>query len=414
MKNKLIPFLTLVLIISCGGGGGGGGSDALVVPTVSISADNPKRYLGYSVNGNISWSISNADSCTGSDGLSGVTISGGSGGASYGFMATETGSFTFTITCTASGGSRSASVTIDVYEYKRNRDVVSNKTWDALGAGILAEFNTSNRLSFIDYSGINNYDLDVSITENSDTDIDVSYAGTASLGSTFSFNLDLGYNTSEVLLYEYGETEATFGFYNTNFADASTRFFMPLLKWYENNNIRYVHFAQMEILRRVDSRYFIIPTIFGDATVNEDMPISGQREMTIGSIGYYHGQDSSGTAQLAIVGKGTLNVDHSNNTLSGEIVFDEFIEFEQFVAGNGANGLYTTIDDQTLTISNGQIVGNEFTADVVVGEEGVGRLTGKFFGWDGREVGASLVLFDGDGESTDDYFAFSASIIGIW
>ena len=66
-------------------------------------------------------------------------------------MATETGSFTFTITCTASGGSRSASVTIDVYEYKRNRDVVSNKTWDALGAGILAEFNTSNRLSFIDY-----------------------------------------------------------------------------------------------------------------------------------------------------------------------------------------------------------------------------------------------------------------------
>ena len=118
MKNKLIPFLTLVLIISCGGGGGGGGSDALVVPTVSISADNPKRYLGYSVNGNISWSISNVDSCTGSDGLSGVTISGGSGGASYGFMATETGSFTFTITCTASGGGRSASVTIDVYEYK--------------------------------------------------------------------------------------------------------------------------------------------------------------------------------------------------------------------------------------------------------------------------------------------------------
>ena len=117
---------------------------------------------------------------------------------------------------------------------------------------------------------------------------------------------------------------------------------------------------------------------------------------------------------ISYMGKGTLNVDHSNNTLSGEIVFDEFIEFEQFVAGNGANGLYTTIDDQTLTISNGQIVGNEFTADVVVGEEGVGRLTGKFFGWDGREVGASLVLFDGDGESTDDYFAFSASIIGIW
>ena len=55
------------------------------------------------------------------------------------------------------------------------------------------------------------------------------------------------------------------------------------------------------------------------------MPISGQREMTIGSIGYYHGQDSSGTAQLAIVGKGTLNVDHSNNTLSGEIVFDELL-----------------------------------------------------------------------------------------
>ena len=53
MKNKLIPFLTLFLIVSCGGGGGG--SESVVSPSVSISGPST-----------ISWSSSGPVGCTGS------------------------------------------------------------------------------------------------------------------------------------------------------------------------------------------------------------------------------------------------------------------------------------------------------------------------------------------------------------
>ena len=345
MKNKLISFLTLVLIISCGGGGGGSSTPAPV---------------------------------------------GGSTGGS-------------------SGGSSGGGTT---YSYDPIIGNYSDKTWDAFGAGVLAEFDSSNRLSFVDYTGIGGYDLSVSLTEVSSTNLDLDYSGSASLGSTFTFNLNLnGFNTSEVLLYEYGETQPSFSFFTSSFADVATRFFMPQERWLQENDVDYVGFAQMEIQRLADSRYFLLPTFYGDYTETGDMP-NGSATFELGSIGYTHIQDTGGVAQLAVAGDGTLNVNFTNNTLSGEIIFDEFIEFAEFVAGNGANAQYTTISDQTVTISNGQIVGSRFTADVTLGSDGGGRLVGYFFGPDAEELGISLVLLDADGELTEDYFVFSAGLVG--
>ena len=348
MKHKLITFLTLTFIVSCGGGGGGGGSSPAPAPT------------------------------------------GGSTGGS-------------------SGGSSGGGTT---YSYDPIIGNYTNKTWDAFGAGLLANFNTANKLSFIDYTGINNYDLSVSLTEVNATTLDLDYSGSSTSGSTFTFNLNLnGFNTTEVPLYEYGESQPSYSFYTSTFADAATRFFMPSENFLQKYGVEYVGFAQMEIARATDNRYFVLPTFYGDYTETGDMPNSS-KTLSIRSIGYYHSEDATGGFQLAIAGDGSLNINFANNTLSGELIFDEFVLFEEFVAGNGANAQLTTISDQTLTISNGQIIGSKFAADVTWGENGLGRLVGYFFGPDANEFGASLVVLDNDGELTNDYFALSAGLIG--
>ncbi|MDB9769381.1 transferrin-binding protein-like solute binding protein [Gammaproteobacteria bacterium] len=343
MKHKLITFLTLTFIVSCGGGGGGGGSSPAPAPT------------------------------------------GGSTGGSSG------------------GGT--------TYSYDPIIGNYTNKTWDAFGAGILANFSSANKLTFIDYTGINNNDLSVSLSEISSTNLELDYSGSASLGSTFTFNLNLnGFNTTEVPLYEYGETQPSFSFYTSTFADAATRFFMPSENFLQKYGVEYVGFAQMEIARLTDNRYFVLPTFYGDYTETGDMPNSS-KTLSIRSIGYYHNESTSGNIQLAIAGDGSLNIDFANNTLSGELIYDEYILFEEFVAGNGANSQITTLSSTTLTITNGQIVGSKFTADVT-STDGAGRLVGYFFGPDANEFGASLILLDNDGETASDYFAFSAGLVG--
>ena len=348
MKHKLIAFLTLTFIVSCGGGGGGGGSSPAPAPT------------------------------------------GGSTGGS-------------------SGGSSGGGTT---YSYDPINAVYTNKTWDAFGAGVLANFNSANKLTFIDYTGINNYDLSVSLTEVSSTNLELDYSGSSTNGDTFTFNLNLnGFNTTEVPLYEYGETQPSFSFYTSTFADAATRFFMPSENFLQKYGVEYVGFAQMEIARLADNRYFVLPTFYGDYTETGDMPNSS-KTLSIRSIGYYHNEDTSGSIQLAIAGDGSLNVDFANNTLSGELIYDEYILFEEFVAGNGANSQITTLPSITLSITNGQIVGNKFTADVSDSSNSIGRLVGYFFGPDANEFGASFIALDPDGEIVEDYYAFSAGLMG--
>ena len=108
---RLAGVLILATLLSaCGGGGGGGGSSAPVVasPTVSISTDTGQLVAGGNVT--VSWSSTNASSCTASGGWSGSKSTSGSEEISL----DSPGSTTFSLSCTGAGGSRSASATVEV------------------------------------------------------------------------------------------------------------------------------------------------------------------------------------------------------------------------------------------------------------------------------------------------------------
>ena len=108
---RLTGALILIAFLSaCGGGGGGGGTGAPVAafPTVSISTDTGQLVAGGNVT--VSWSSTNASSCTASGGWSGSKSTSGSEEISL----DSPGSTTFSLSCTGAGGSRSASATVEV------------------------------------------------------------------------------------------------------------------------------------------------------------------------------------------------------------------------------------------------------------------------------------------------------------
>ena len=118
MKNlsTYILISTFILASCGGGGGGGGGGDTTPVtpaPVVSLSA-SPMSVL-LTETSTLTWSSSNATSCsaswttqTSTSGSEAITIS-------------TAGNNSFSISCTGAGGSRSASVTVEGY---RNTDGV--------------------------------------------------------------------------------------------------------------------------------------------------------------------------------------------------------------------------------------------------------------------------------------------------
>ena len=111
----IIP-ISFVVLISCGGGGGGGGGEPSTPspqPVVSLSADQTSVLVDSSTN--LSWSSTNANSCSASwtsqtttSGTASVTIS-------------TVGNNNFSITCSGAGGNGSASISIEGY---RNTDGV--------------------------------------------------------------------------------------------------------------------------------------------------------------------------------------------------------------------------------------------------------------------------------------------------
>ena len=106
-------LLSSLLIVSCGGGGGGGGSSAPLPVSVSFSSNIQTIELGDSVT--LTWSSSNASSCTASDNWDGKNKS---TSGSESFTPGSLGTITLTITCTGSGSSSSGTVTITVVEPK--------------------------------------------------------------------------------------------------------------------------------------------------------------------------------------------------------------------------------------------------------------------------------------------------------
>lgn len=112
LNIKTFPsFILLFLLFSCGGGGGGGSDPApsYPLPTVSFSAESTEVLIGSETN--LTWSSSNASSCSASGAWSGSRATSGSETVTI----SEVGNSSFTITCSGEGGSRSATVTIEGY-----------------------------------------------------------------------------------------------------------------------------------------------------------------------------------------------------------------------------------------------------------------------------------------------------------
>ena len=112
-KKSLVAIMTVMLgAVACGGGGSGGaGPIAPVVPvtpapTVSLSIDQSKVTIGQSAK--LTWSSTNATSCTASGSWSGPQAISGTSLQTP----TASGPATYTLTCTGEGGSDSQTATL--------------------------------------------------------------------------------------------------------------------------------------------------------------------------------------------------------------------------------------------------------------------------------------------------------------
>ena len=139
MKLRLSIFLIALLVISsCGGGGGGGGEPSTPsVPSASItmSISAPQIYISGDVT--ITWSTSNATSCTASGDWSGVKSLSGEETLSF----TVAGQKSFTLTCQNSAGSEtSRTVTSNVIGNAQGIVVGIN---GVSGANVVLDLNSS-------------------------------------------------------------------------------------------------------------------------------------------------------------------------------------------------------------------------------------------------------------------------------
>ena len=112
-KQTYLIFLFSLILFSCGGGGGGGGSTpttpTVPAPTVNFSANPTSVLIGS--DSTLTWSSTNATSCSASGAWSGARATSGSETVTI----SAVGNISFTITCSGEGGNRSATVTIEGY-----------------------------------------------------------------------------------------------------------------------------------------------------------------------------------------------------------------------------------------------------------------------------------------------------------
>ena len=106
---KLAAAAISVFLAACGGGGGGGAGAGLApAPTVDVKLSDAKVPLGNSTT--LTWSSTNATSCTADGAWSG-------GQATLGTLTvspTAAGQYTYTLRCSGSGGTTSQSATLSV------------------------------------------------------------------------------------------------------------------------------------------------------------------------------------------------------------------------------------------------------------------------------------------------------------
>ena len=111
MKKSIFLLPVIFIISSCGGGGGGGSAPEPQIPlaSVNLSVSASEVYIGDTIT--LSWTTSNASTCTASGDWEGTKSLSGSEDLSF----TESGQKNFTLSCTNSEGTSSSdSVTTNV------------------------------------------------------------------------------------------------------------------------------------------------------------------------------------------------------------------------------------------------------------------------------------------------------------
>ena len=144
MKKIYSAFLTVIFVSACGGGGGGGGGGgstppppATPPPSISISSDITSGSTGDSIT--ISWSSSNASSCTASGAWEGSKPTSGDEVVPL----NSAGNNTFNLSCSGGGGSASESVVIFAFDLGLKTDPISTDEDTAFTGSIKANPNQS-------------------------------------------------------------------------------------------------------------------------------------------------------------------------------------------------------------------------------------------------------------------------------
>lgn len=114
MRNKLVGFSVAFIVTACGGGGGGSSSTATtasvttqsVKPSISLSATRTEINAVQTTT--LSWSASDATSCTSNNSWTGSQSTNGSKTLAY-----VQGSQTYELTCTGNGGTTTKSITVN-------------------------------------------------------------------------------------------------------------------------------------------------------------------------------------------------------------------------------------------------------------------------------------------------------------
>lgn len=107
MRRAFIAVSGTCLLASCGGGGGSSGSPSTLAPTVALDAE--PATVPYQASSTLTWSSTNATSCTASGDWSGSEDMSGSK-----FFDDLTSDASYTLSCSGAGGAVSKTVTVTV------------------------------------------------------------------------------------------------------------------------------------------------------------------------------------------------------------------------------------------------------------------------------------------------------------
>ena len=435
MKKIYLLLLPLVFIISSCGGGGGSSPAPAPVPLPSVTFTSSLSTVETNAEFTLTWSSNNASSCTasGSESWTGSKDLSGSETISE----ASVGTITYKLTCTNATGSSSKEVSVEITApviYTKIDNELSNVTWDAFSTAVLFRLEEGSIdllgedddgfLDEIGFGGYDNFTIDTNVADSETDGFVLSYSGSTDNSSTFNtISLDISIGTDiepvENNVFEYGETQSTFIVGAVEFDAFNMNYIRLNDDYLQSLAIEYSEAFLLAVDDEVNDLSYLVPTVYGDATEITDMP-SGNTTSEFNGMSLFYEENPTipYDAFVAVTGQGSIDFNHTDNTLSGSYTLDNWMDFETFIEGNAADVVFESPSNKgtvVLTFVDGIINGNNFTADILFDDtaaNGVyftGKLVGGFYGPNGDEISGSLFLRDGD--SDENYYGFSSGII---